>query len=147
MPFEEVTPSDSESSSPSSSCGADRSDLIPVHSNEVQSQYRSIYPMPHGFMMTLKALRDSVNFKPERATSIVYPINDTLVPLPVNPRQFDAIQSRRRIRFAVESARIGSGRPVNGRRQGKFKYLGRHIHATKRVRSKSGTFIKSIVDK
>lgn len=70
-------------------------------------------------------------------------ISENLVPRLVNPRQYNAINLRRRVRSCIEKARIDAGLPIDGSRPaGGFKYLQRHIIASQRARAPSGTFLK-----
>lgn len=70
------------------------------------------------------------------------PISDELVPRLVNPRQFEAICMRRRVRSCIEKARIDVGIPADGSRTGGYKYLKRHVVASNRARDHNGLFTK-----
>lgn len=77
-----------------------------------------------------------------RSTTDGIPLAPEKVPRLVNPKQFDAINYRRRVKMCIEMARLRSGRPVDGRRAADFKYLGRHVHALRRARNPEGTFVQ-----
>lgn len=68
------------------------------------------------------------------------PIDPTKVPITVHPKQFEIINFRRMIRSEIEGSRIRAGRPINGRRQRKFKYVSKHLQASRRVRNPNGSF-------
>ena len=70
------------------------------------------------------------------------PLDPTKVPRLVNPKQFDVITYRRRMRMCIEKARCEAGRRTDGIRQNEYIHPGRHLHALKRVRDPTGTFMK-----
>ena len=69
------------------------------------------------------------------------PVDTLKVPLMVSKRQFDVINFRRQVRCTIERSRAITGRPVNGRRSGSFRYVQKHLHARSRVRGTDGTFV------
>ena len=75
-------------------------------------------------------------------TSDGIPLAPEKVPRLVNPKQYDAINYRRRVRMCIEIERLRSGRPVDGRRTGNFIYVGKHVHALRRARNPEGTFVQ-----
>ena len=68
------------------------------------------------------------------------PIDPSKVPITVHPKQFDVINFRRLVRSEIERSRIRSGRPINGRRERQFKYVSKHLQASRRVRNPNGSF-------
>ena len=70
-------------------------------------------------------------------------IDSCKVPVLINPKQFEAIQLRRRVRSIIEKVRIESGRPKDNRRVDSYKSLGKHLHAMSRVRSR-GVFVATV---
>ena len=64
------------------------------------------------------------------------------VPRLINPKQFESIAYRRKMRLCIEAERLKMGRPVDGRRKGEYKYEGKHLHALNRVRGAGGTFAR-----
>ncbi len=83
----------------------------------------------------------SMNKDYKDAISADVPIDHSLVPRLVNARQFDVINFRRKVRFAIEKERIRCGRPADGSRTEKYKSYGKHVHALNRVREKGGSFV------
>lgn len=68
-------------------------------------------------------------------------IDRSLVPRVVNPQQYDVVMFRRAVRATIESARLASGRAVDGKRMEKYKLKKRHESAKIRSRGTLGTFL------
>ena len=79
--------------------------------------------------------------KEENKSECLVPIDSKKVARLVNPKQYEAINFRRHVRYEIECARVSAGRPIDGRRTGKYKYLQKHIHARSRARDSSGAFV------
>jgi hypothetical protein len=68
------------------------------------------------------------------------PIDPSKAPITVNPKQFEAINFRRAVRYEIEKSRSVAGRPINGRRAHSYKYLTKHLVANGRLRNPDGSF-------
>ena len=85
----------------------------------------------------------SREFKEEDKPTSNVPIDSQKVPHLVSSKQFVAITFRRQVRHEIECARLLAGRPIDGRRTGKYKYFQKHIHARRRVRDSNGLFVQT----
>jgi hypothetical protein len=91
------------------------------------------------FLQSLRDPRSAV----AHGESAEVPIDTSLVPRVVDPRQYDAILARRKVRYLIEKERVSSGRRHDGRRDGRFKYVKRHLVAQQRPRNSQGTFLST----